>query len=156
MTAATRIRRRRLRLQGNDSDAGYSTAELVVITPVVIVLLLFVVGLGRYAYSKQLVQQASMAAARAAALTSSALQAADRAQAAGQASLGSAGLSCQVFDVVTDAGDFQPGGTVSVTVTCTANLSDLVLTGLPGHTTVSATSTVPLENYRQITVGGRR
>ena len=47
------------------------TTELVVLAPIVIVLVLLVVGLGRYAHGKQLVEQAAAAAARAASLTSS-------------------------------------------------------------------------------------
>lgn len=136
-------------------DRGSSTVELVILTPVIILILLFLVGLGRYAYGRQLVEQAGMAAARSAALASSAVDAADRAQAAGQASLDSAGLACQSLDVATDARNFTPGGTVTVTLSCTVNNSDAVMAGLPGQSTVTATSTVPLETYRQIAAAGR-
>lgn len=149
MRAAAWLRARWRRLRRADRDAGYSTAELVVIAPVIVVLLLFVVGLGRYSSSKQLVEQAAMAAGRAASQGATAQQAADRAQAAGAASLDDAGISCVDFSMVADTGDFQPGGSVTVTLTCTASLSGLVLSGLPGSTTVSASSTVPLEIYRQ-------
>lgn len=137
------------------SDRGSSTVELVILTPVIIVVLLFLVGLGRYAYGRELVRHAGMAAARSAALAGTASDAVNRARAAGHASLDSAGLACQSFDVVTDATDFTSGGTVTVTVICTVNNSDAVMAGLPGDSTVTATSTVPLETYRQIAGAGR-
>ena len=70
------------------------TTELVVLAPIVIVLLLLVVGLGRYAHGKQLVEQAAAAAARAASLTSTAAQANTQAQRAASGSLADAGVSC--------------------------------------------------------------
>ena len=137
------------------ADRGSSTVELVILTPVVIVLLLFLVGLGRYSYSKQLVQQAALAAARAASLAASPGDATNQAATAGQASLGSAGLACQSFDLVTDATNFTAGGTITIILTCTVDNSDAVLAGLPGTSTLTAASTVPLESYRQITGTGR-
>ena len=56
--------------------------EIVILTPLFIVLLLLVVGLGRYAHAEQLTEQAAGAAARAASLTNgggAATDAADRA-----------------------------------------------------------------------------
>ena len=48
------------------------TTEFVILAPIVIAILLLVVGLGRYAHGKQLVEQAAAAAARSASLTSTA------------------------------------------------------------------------------------
>jgi len=45
------------------------------------------------------------------------------------------------------------GGTVSVTLTCTADLSGLTLAGVPGSATMTATGAAPLETYRQFSVG---
>ena len=47
------------------SDAGFTALELVVITPVLVVMLLLVVGFGRLTHGRQLVDQAAAAAARA-------------------------------------------------------------------------------------------
>ena len=54
---------------GDDRDRGSSTAELVIVTPIIIIMLLLVVAFGRYAYGKQLIEQAASAAARAASLS---------------------------------------------------------------------------------------
>jgi Flp pilus assembly protein TadG len=126
------------------------TTELVVLAPIVIVLLLLVVGLGRYAHGKQLVEQAAAAAARAAYLTSSPVQAETRAARAAAGSLANAGMSCTGMTTRVDTGSYRPGGVVTVTITCTTDLSDLALSGLPGTATLTATGRAPLETYRQM------
>ena len=125
------------------------TTELVVLAPIVIVLLLLVIGLGRYAHGKQLVEQAAAAAARAASLTSTAAQASTQAQRAAAGSLGDAGVSCTGLTTTVDTGSFRLGGMVTVTITCTADLSDIALSGLPGTASFSATGRAVLEAHRQ-------
>jgi Flp pilus assembly protein TadG len=125
------------------------TTELVIIAPVVIVILLLVVGLGRYAHGKQLVEQAAAAAARAASLSSTPSQAQDKALQAASGSLNDAGVSCASMSAAVDTTSFRAGGTVRVTLTCTADLSGLAMAGLPGSATMTATGAAPLETYRQ-------
>ena len=137
-----------------DRDRGSMTTEFVVLAPIVIVIVLLVVGLGRYAHGKQLVEQAAAAAARAASLTTSSAQAQTRAARAAAGSLSDAGLSCTGITADVDTGSFRPGGVVTVTITCTADLSGLALSGLPGTATVTATGRAPLEAHRQIATPG--
>ena len=137
------------RLAGS-ADRGSSTTELVIVTPVVVVILLLVVALGRYAHGKQLVEQAAAAAARAASLASTSAQAQDRARQAASGALADAGVSCASMSAAVDTSSFRAGGTVSVTLTCTADLSGLTLAGVPGSATMTATGAAPLETYRQI------
>ena len=132
------------------------TTELVVLAPIVIVLLLLVVGLGRYAHGKQLVEQAAAAAARAASLTGTAAQATTHAQRAGTGSLADAGVSCTSMTTTVDTGSFRPGGVVAVTITCTADLSDVAISGLPGTATFTATGRAVLEAHRQFNEPGAR
>ena len=134
---------------GRDPDRGSNALSLVIVAPVVIVLLLLVVAFGRYAYGRQLVEQASAAAARAASLATSAGQAQQRAQSAAAASLADGGVSCTGTSLDVNA-DFRPGGTVTVTLSCTADLTDLTMAGVPGSTTVTSTSSSIIENYRQV------
>ncbi|GGM10043.1 TadE/TadG family type IV pilus assembly protein [Nakamurella endophytica] len=142
--------RRRLASTGQQNrDRGASTTELVIIAPVVVVILLLVVALGRYAHGKQLVEQAAAAAARAASLASTASQAQDRAVQAASGALSDAGVSCASMSTAVDTSSFRAGGTVRVTVTCTADLSGLTLAGVPGSARMSATGAAPLETYRQ-------
>ena len=127
---------------------------MVIVTPIIIIMLLLVVAFGRYAYGKQLVEQAASAAARAASLSTTAAQADSRAHQAASASLSDAGVSCTSMGITVDDGDFRAGGTVGVTLTCTADLSGLALAGLPGSVTISATGRAPLEQFRQFTGTG--
>jgi Flp pilus assembly protein TadG len=140
--------------RSDDADRGSSTAELVIVTPIVIVLLLLVVGFGRYAHGKQLVEQAASAAARAASLSATSVQADGRAHLAAAAALSDAGVSCTSMGITVDSGDFRAGGTVGVTLTCTADLSGLALAGLPGSVTMTGTGRAPLEHFRQFTETG--
>ena len=130
------------------------TTEFVVLAPILILVVLLVVGLGRYAHGTQLVEQAAAAAARAASLSTTATQAEGRAAQAAAGSLSDAGMSCTGMTTDVDTGNFRPGGVVTVTVTCAADLSGLALSGLPGAVTMSATGRAPLETLRQITDSG--
>ena len=128
--------------------------ELALAAPVFIALLLVVVGFGRVTHGRQLVDQAAAAAARAAALTTTPAQATVAGRAAATATLEQAGVSCRGVDVVIDTTTFRPGGQVTATVSCTADLSGLALAGLPGSVTLHATARTPLEPYRDLATEG--
>ena len=141
------IRRRRVVRGGDD---GSMALEWALAMPVAIVLLLAVVALGRYSHSGIVVQQAAASAARSASLTSSPGAAQTAAQQAAAATLDDAGLACAGLSAVVDTSQFRAGGQVSVTVTCTADLSQLALSGVPGSTSVSSTAAAPLETFRPL------
>jgi hypothetical protein len=54
--------------------------------------------------------------------------------------------------VTVDTSDFRRGGTVRVTVACTVNTKGLLGVRLPGSITTRATSSSPLDLYRQISL----
>ena len=143
------ILRRWLRRRVGRGDAGFGSLELVILTPVFIAMLLLVVGFGRLTHGRQLVEQAASAAARAASLDSNATQATNDAQREASDILTQAGVSCHTFTADVDTSDFRAGGQVSVTVDCVTSLSDLGLVGFPGSKTLEASSTSPLEQFRQ-------
>ena len=147
----TWIAARWARLQGQD---GFATMELVIITPFLLAFVLLVVGFGRVTHGRQLVEQAASAAARSAALTSTPGRAQTAAQQEATDTLSQAGISCQSMSTTVNTSDFHAGGQVSVTVECVASLADLTVVGFPGQKTLTATSTSPLEQYRQF--GGSR
>ncbi len=124
------------------------TLELVVMVPVIVLMLLMVTGLGRISHGRQLVQAASAAAARAASLSPDPGRAGEQADLAARESLRQGGLSCDSAQVRVDTSQFRPGGQVSVSVTCAADLSHLTLAGFPGSVTLRSTSLSPLETYR--------
>ncbi len=129
-------------------ERGVAAIELVLMAPVLLVVLLLVVGLGRMADARQQIESVAADSARAASLERNTALSAGAARAAAQRSLGDAGLSCTGLDVNVDISDYQPGGQVQVTVSCTAQLRDVALSGLPGSREFTASSTVPIETYR--------
>jgi Flp pilus assembly protein TadG len=130
-------------------EEGSITAELVVLAPVLAVFLLLIVALGRYELARQEVIAAARAAADAAAVVSSAGQAPLAASDAAGASIQSR-HACAVLDVSTDTGQFVPGGSVRVTVTCRVDLSDVLLPGWPGSTTVQSIRIAPIDPFRSV------
>ena len=129
-------------------ERGAAAIELVLMAPVLLMVLLLVVGLGRMADARQQIESVAADSARAASLERNTAQSAAAARAAAERSLGDAGLSCAGLDVNVDISDYQPGGQVQVTVSCTAQLRDVALSGLPGSKVFTASSTVPIETFR--------
>jgi Flp pilus assembly protein TadG len=104
---------------GGLRDERFAVAtELVLLTPLLIVLLLFVVALGRLAGARINVDGAAAQAARAASIATTPAQAAASAQQIATATLGSDHVTCATLQVATDTARFAPGGSVAVTVTC--------------------------------------
>ena len=147
-------------------ERGSATAELVLLTPLLILFVLFVVGLGRLAHARALVGAAAAQAARAAALQ---YLSPGRAAAAGQQTatdaLASAGVACASQNTTVDTGNDRPGGTITVTLSCRVDLSAVTAAGFPGSTTLTATFTAPVDTYVpqplgfgffQVPVGGNR
>jgi Flp pilus assembly protein TadG len=126
-------------------------AEMVILLPLIVVLLLLIVGLARYVHGRQLVEDASAAAARAASLASSPTQATTDAHQTAADVVGQGDVSCRQLRVTVNVSAFGPGGQVTVTLRCTADLSTLVMASLPHTVTLTATSTSALETYRVFT-----
>jgi Flp pilus assembly protein TadG len=123
---------------------------LVVITPVLFVLALMLLACGRVTEARQQVVEAARAGAESAAVLPSPAAAQTGAAEAAVVGIFGRGQTCVHAQVVTDLSHFQPGGYVSVTVTCEVGLADLSIPGLPGSTTVRATSTAPIDPYRSV------
>ena len=129
-------------------ERGSAPVELTLLAPVLLVILLFVVGLGRMAHARQQVEWVAADAARAASLERNTAASQGVAQAAARGDLDRAGLSCVSLNVDVDVSHYQPGGTVRVTVSCTAAMSDVALAGFPGSREFHSTSIVPIEIWR--------
>jgi hypothetical protein len=55
--------------------------------------------------------------------------------------------------ITPDLGDFMPGGVVTVTVSCTVQLSGLGLLRIPGSETITASASSPIDVYRGRALG---
>jgi Flp pilus assembly protein TadG len=134
----------------NHDQEGSLTVELVVMTPVLFILALTIVAFGRISDARQQVIEASRAGAESAAVLPSPSSAQSGAAEVAVVGMVGGGHTCAHAEVVTDVSHFYPGGYVTVTVTCAVSLSDLAVPGIPGSTTIRATSTAPIDPYRSV------
>lgn len=129
-------------------ERGSAAIELTLLAPVLLVILLFVVGLGRMAHARQQVEAAASDSARAASLERITSLSSAAARRAARASLGESGVTCSGLTVRTYLSSFEPGGRVIVTISCRARLRDVAMAGFPGSKTFTARSIVPIETWR--------
>jgi Flp pilus assembly protein TadG len=132
-------------------ESGSVATELVLLTPLLLLMLVFVVALGRTVSARMEVDGAAVQAARAASIARDPATATAMAQQAATTALGSDHVTCANLTVTTDTADFEPGGQVAVTVTCTVDLADLVGLKLPASQSISSTSTSVIDVYRAAT-----
>jgi len=132
------------------TDAGTTTIELVILAPVILALLCFVVGLGRIADTRGQLTGAVRDAARAASLQPTRAAAQTAAARTAAADLAGAGIDCEGLAVSVATAALTPGGSLSVQLACTTDLSGLVLAGLPGYATLHASAVVPLDRYAPV------
>jgi Flp pilus assembly protein TadG len=132
------------------SDTGSSTAELALATPVLMAVLLFLVLCGRLVSARMDLDAAASSGARSGSIARSEATARAEAERTARETLAARGVTCRNATVSVNTGGLRPGGAVSVTVSCTVPLSDLLLLGVPGSRTVSATATSPVDQWRGI------
>lgn len=134
------------------ADRGSASLELVVIAPGLLLVIVVLVFAGRLEIAKQAAHAAAADAARAASIARTQSAASSDARSAASRTLTQQGLRCISTSVSVDTSGFgAPVGTaatVSATVACTVNLSDLSAPGIPGTKVVTATVASPLDTYR--------
>ncbi len=135
----------RLRWRGQHGDAG--PLEAVVLMPAILLLFAFIVAAGRTTTASGDVEHAARVGARAAVSAQSSGGADVRAKEAAAASLVDSGLSCTSHSVSV-SGSPAPGGSMTVTVTCVASMSDIVQFGVPGSKTLRESATERVDVVR--------
>ncbi|MFI0742347.1 TadE/TadG family type IV pilus assembly protein [Streptomyces sp. NPDC021100] len=147
MTAARLTRR-----LGRERDRGSYAIETAVLAPVLILLIGLLIAFGRVIDADGAVDSAAHAAARAASLERDASSAQEQAQSAAARSLDGDGISCRSSSVTVNTADYGlevgQAGTVTVTIACTALLSDIAVPGVPGSKTLKSTWTSPIDTFR--------
>ncbi|MFI0724345.1 TadE/TadG family type IV pilus assembly protein [Streptomyces sp. NPDC021224] len=133
--------------EGARGSSGSATVELVLGVPVLVLMFWLLIYCGRASDTRLRIEDAAHQGARAATSDRTASAAAADARATATAALSDAGITCRSVTVTT-RGSLAPGSAVTVTVTCTVGLEDLVLLHLPGTTTVTAHFTAPVDTYR--------
>ena len=129
-------------------QSGSVAVELVLVTPLLLALMLFVVFAGRLGVTAGDVRQAAGEAARTASMGQTSGAAATAALQTAEANLDAAGVRCASQSVQVDVGRLAPGGSVAVTVTCVADLAAVTVAGLPGTKTFTATAVEVVDTYR--------
>ena len=138
----------RIRRVAATGDAGSSTTEAVIAAPLLIMFVLLVVLCGRLVSAQMDLNAAASSAARSGSIARTQAAAQAEAQRNALATLAARGVTCRDQNVSVSIGGLQAGAAVTVTVSCRVPLSDLLLLGVPGSKTVSASSTSPIDQWR--------
>lgn len=133
-------------------ERGSASMEAAIVLTAFMVFILMVIAAGRVSDARTAVQTAASAGARAASLERSAGAARSAAAGVAAASLNNDSVPCNA-SVSTATGGFsvevgQPAQ-VSTTVRCSVSLGDLLVPGLPGSVSLSATQSSVLDRYRE-------
>ncbi|MGK3943356.1 TadE family protein [Streptomyces caeruleatus] len=135
------------------SDEGSAAIEAAILLPALLMFLCMAIAGGRIVTSGAKIDSAAEDAAREASIHRTAAAAQGAAQSAAAESLADQGIKCASTSVSINTGGLSVPvgqvGTVSVTVTCTVNLSDLLLPGVPGAKTITSRATSVVDQYRQ-------
>jgi len=129
---------------------GGAAVEIVLVAPLLIAMMFFIVGLGRLATSREAVDGAARDGARQASIARSKGAAGADAEDIVRTTLSEKNISCSDMQVNTDTADFRPGGTVAVHVSCTVANGDVVLSGLPGSSTLQGDFVAVVDQYRGV------
>jgi Flp pilus assembly protein TadG len=134
-------------------DKGSVAIEAAIVLPPLIMFLCLAIAGGRLVTSGAKIDAAAEDAAREASIHRTAAAAQDAAHAAALESLDDQGITCASTSVSVNTGGLNAPvgqvGMVTVTVSCTVNLSDLLLPGVPGARTLTSTATSVVDQYRQ-------
>ncbi|WP_138757698.1 TadE/TadG family type IV pilus assembly protein [Modestobacter altitudinis] len=135
-------------------DRGSDSVELAILLPVaVLVIAMLVIG-ARIALVGSSISGVAGIAARDASLARSSAAAQQVATASATDALASRHMHCADIQVAVDVSGFlsAPGtaAAVTVNVTCTVDLSDVGVPGLPGSRTLRDSATSPLDPARDV------
>ncbi len=133
-----------------NDDRGSVAVETAVVAPALVVLLLLVVFAGRVAQADGDVRRAASEGARAASLEQYPESAELAAAESVRANLSTSGVVCGRLETTVDTSNFAPGGSVTVSVRCTASMADVALLGVPGERVFESRSVEVIDRYRGV------
>ena len=130
------------------AERGSTAVTIVLLTPTVIVLMLFTVFVGRLAATENDVRGAARDAARAASFRGTTNGATQAAVSTARATLEARDVSCATLDVTTVVDNEAIAPLVRVTLRCSVTAQDLTGLNVPGTRTVTAVAAEPLDIHR--------
>ncbi|QKE85128.1 pilus assembly protein [Arthrobacter sp. NEB 688] len=135
------------------SERGSATLEAAIGVPAFMLFVGLIIVGGRMAIAHQALESAAADAARAASISRSQASAEHAASEAARSSVTNQHLACATPRVSVDTSGFRsrPGtpATATVTISCRVPLADLAVPGVPGSRIVTATSSSPIDTYRE-------
>ncbi|GAA4662253.1 TadE/TadG family type IV pilus assembly protein [Kineococcus glutinatus] len=134
---------------GGAGEEGSLSLEFAVAAPALVLLLLFLLAVGRVSGVQGTFDAGVRDAARAATQARSAHDAQQRARAVLLAAVGGAS-QCGGSLVVEPIAVFEPGRAVTVSARCSYGVADLGLPGMPGTLTVRGSFASPLDPNRGV------
>ena len=130
------------------AEHGGAAVEFAIVAPVLIMMFLFIFGLGRLATAREAVEGAARDGAREASIARSAGSADSTARQVVDDTLVDKKVSCSNRQVTVDTGNFRPDGTVTVHVVCTVANGDVIMSGLPGSSKLHSDFVAWVDRYR--------
>ncbi|WP_418153402.1 TadE/TadG family type IV pilus assembly protein [Actinoalloteichus caeruleus] len=131
------------------AEAGAAAAEVTLVLPFLIMLLLFTaVVVHRGVTARLRLDDAAHQAARAASIERSGPAAQAAARSAAEATVTASGVACVAVRVDVDTGELIPGATVRTRVACQVDLGDALMLGVPGTRELSATASEVVDTWR--------
>lgn len=132
---------------------GSAAAEVTLWAPVMVMTLVFVAAVVHRGVEARLrLNDVAHQTARAASIEQTTARAGAAATAVATRALADAGVSCQGVNVEV-LGDLQPGTAVTVTVSCTVDLNDAALLGVPAQKRLSSTASEVVDAWRSARSG---
>ncbi|MFF4323797.1 TadE/TadG family type IV pilus assembly protein [Streptomyces sp. NPDC001568] len=133
-------------------DRGSETIAAAIVTPLLIMLLCMAIAGGRIVTSGAKIDAAAEDAARAASISRTYSGAQAEASAAAARSLNDQGIHCASTSTSVDVSGLAVPlgevGTVTVTISCTVRMADLLLPGVPGSKTLTSRFTSVVDAHR--------
>lgn len=130
-----------------DAQRGQAVVEVALVLPVLLLLVVGVLGVGRITQAHMAARAVAWEAARAAALAPSSGAATERGLAAGVAVADAYRLQPSALSLTVDASDFRRGGQVRADARYRVSLADLPLLGW-ASASVDSAHTEPVDPYR--------
>ncbi|MDH3366928.1 MAG: pilus assembly protein [Gemmatimonadota bacterium] len=131
-------------------ERGAVTSEMAVVMVTFFAgFLMLVVFAGRVGQAENDVRSAAHEAARAATLAATPEAADARAREVVASNLAASGIACSGgITTNVDVSEFQPGGWVTVTVTCNASFNDVASLNVPGSRNFTASASEIIDVFR--------
>lgn len=130
------------------NDDGSAAVEMVLVTPVLVLLMMFALVAGRVALARNRVTEAARDAAREASTWPTPAAATREGTERGLDSLNAGRVSCRQPLVVIDVSQLRPGGEVVADVTCTVALDDVLGLRIVGAKTFRARAVAVVDTFR--------